>query len=341
MSFSPAWAATASTGTPRLAAISPYLSRRPAFTAFRTAATYLAGFRAGSWGRRDNVSVVVIDRGLRTTTVVWSRTSEGQTAEILARSTRALVVDVWGSARTIYAQDGRYVVELGGADCSQGCALGGPPLMLVEDAPAGSGAGPPPPAPTRQPTGGTGGDGGTEPAVTPTYTPTLRPTRTRYPKRTPTPTPTETPTPTPTGEPDLSASTKSATPSTVDYFEEVTFTITLRNNGSAAANVGLFDVPPLPYKAGSAVGGIWWDDAAGAIKWQGTLAIGEARAFMFTTYGPVPPVPHNTIYTNEVTIDDGVHPAFVRSVSVLANPEVTATPTAIVLALHLPLLVRP
>jgi len=129
------------------------------------------------------------------------------------------------------------------------------------------------------------------------------------------------------GEPDLSASTKSATPDVVDYYQEVTFTIILRNDGDAPATVSLTDVPPLPYKAGSAVGGIWWDDVAGAIKWQGTLAVGESRVFMFTVHGPVPPIPHDTIYTNEVTIDDGVHPPFVRSASVLANPWPTPTHT--------------
>ena len=101
----------------------------------------------------------------------------------------------------------------------------------------------------------------------------------------------------------------------------------LHNSGSAAADVELLDEPPLPYRVGSASGGIWWDDIAGAIRWQGRLESGESRVFTFSTYGPVPPVPHNTVYTNRVTIDDGVHPALVRSVSVLANPEATATPS--------------
>jgi len=168
------------------------------------------------------------------------------------------------------------------------------------------------------------------PTATPSPTPTDTPTPTRTPTATPTPahTPTATPTSTPAGEPDLSASTKSATPETVDYFQEVTFTIILRNNGTADAHVSLSDVPPLPYKAGSALGGIWWDDTAGAIKWQGTLAVGESRVFIFQVHGPLPPIPHDTIYTNEVTIDDGVHPPFVRSASVLANPQLTPTATA-------------
>jgi hypothetical protein len=190
------------------------------------------------------------------------------------------------------------------------------------------------------------------PTLTPTPTGTASPTPTPTPTVTPTGTPTPTctstltatPTPTPSGEPDLSASTKGAVPLLVDYFEEVSFFITLRNNGTVEANVDLVDVPPLPYKTGSAVGGIWWDDPATAIRWQGTLGAHESRVFMFTVHGPVPPVPANTVYTNEVTIDDGVHPAFVRRASVLANPQDTATPTPTVTtalqARYLPLLVR-
>ena len=162
---------------------------------------------------------------------------------------------------------------------------------------------------------------------TPTHTPTA--TTAPTPTATPTTTPTSTPTPTdtPTGEPDLSASTKSATPEVVNYFQEITFSITLRNDGDGPAEVNLTDVPPLPYKAGSALGGIWWDDVAGAIKWQGTLAINESHVFTFAVHGPVPTIPYDTIYTNEVTIDDGVHPPFVRSASILANPEPTPTHT--------------
>ena len=162
---------------------------------------------------------------------------------------------------------------------------------------------------------------------TPTHTPTATPSPTPTNTATPVHTPTATPTSTPAGEPDLSASTKSAAPETVNYFQEVTFTIILRNNGTGEAHVSLSDVPPLPYKAGSAVHGIWCDGTAGAIKWQGTLAVGESRIFTFQVHGPSPPIPHDTIYTNEVTIDDGVHPPFVRSASVLANPQPTPTAT--------------
>ena len=188
-------------------------SRRPAFTAFQTAATHLAGFRRGTWDRRDEVSIVTVDRGDRTTTVVWSRIPESQTVMVPARATRALVVDVWGSSRTIYPERGYYYVDVAGANCAEGCRMGGAPLMLVEQAafsaetaPAPASPTPPPvvvegttpisptlgatPAPDALPT--------PTPSFTPTPTRTPLPTATRRPTRTPTPTPTATATSTPT-----------------------------------------------------------------------------------------------------------------------------------------------
>lgn len=159
------------------------------------------------------------------------------------------------------------------------------------------------------------------PTHMPTSTPTITPTRTR------TPTPTATPTQTPVGVPNLFASTKSASPTVVAYFEDITYTIIVRNTGSAAATVNLSDQPPLPYMAGSVMGGIWWDDAAGLIRWQGTIAAGDSRLFQFQVRGPTPPIAHNTIYTNRVTLDDGVNPPIERSVDVLANPAPTPTAT--------------
>jgi hypothetical protein len=201
-------------------------SRRPAFTAYQVATNYLSGFRGGSWERRDDIAMVVVDRGDETTTVAWSRGPQPQTAMIPARTTRALLVDVWGSARYIYPERGYYYVELPGADCSQGCLIGGAPYMVVEGAPASADTAPPPSSPTpppiteeplpeengeRGPTATT--DPNALPTPTPSFTPTPTPTATSTPTATPTPTdtptPTATPTPTPTATP---TSTPTATP---------------------------------------------------------------------------------------------------------------------------------
>ena len=185
-------------------------SRRPAFTAYQVATTYLSGFRGGSWDRRDEISVVTIDRGARTTTVLWARTPDPQAAMIAARTTRALLVDVWGRAYYVYPERGYYFIDLPGANCAQGCLIGGAPFMLVEEAPLSADTAPPPASPTPPPVGDTAvGDTGIEaspdpdalPTPTATFTPTPTPTPTRTPTATRTPTPTPTPTPTATFTP--------------------------------------------------------------------------------------------------------------------------------------------
>ncbi|MGD2178726.1 MAG: hypothetical protein PVG71_12995, partial [Anaerolineae bacterium] len=186
-------------------------SRRPAFAAYQVAMTYLGGFRSGSWDRRDDISVVTVDRGEQTTTVLWSRTPQGQTAMIPARTTRALLVDVWGSVRPVYAERGYFFVDLPGANCSQGCWLGGAPYMLVEEAPASADTAPTPQPPTSPPPTETPtptdepGNGGTptssaviEAAPTRTATPTTTPSATASSMPSVTPSATVTPSPTPT-----------------------------------------------------------------------------------------------------------------------------------------------
>jgi hypothetical protein len=161
--------------------------------------------------------------------------------------------------------------------------------------------------------------------VTPTPTPTTTLTPTS--KATITRTPTPSPTPTALGDPDLSSSDKVAQPPVAKFYQEVTYAITLRNTGSGLAQVSITDDPPLFYTAGSASGGLWWDDSAGLIRWEGELSAGETRQFTYTVHGPSPPLAHDTLLCNSVTINDGVHPPFERQASVLANPRPTASAT--------------
>ncbi len=177
--------------------------RRPAFTAYQVATNYLSGFRGGSWDRRDEVSIVTVDRGSRTTTVVWARTPEPQTAMIAARTTRALLVDVWGAAYNVYPERGYYYIDLPGANCAQGCLIGGAPLMLIEEAPLSADTAPLPSSPTPPPVENADSDVTPDADALPTPTPTFTPTPTSTPTSTPTPisTPTFTPTPTATSTP--------------------------------------------------------------------------------------------------------------------------------------------
>jgi hypothetical protein len=184
-------------------------SRRTAFAAYQVATRYLSGFRGGSWDRRDDISVVTIDRGQRTTTVVWARTPEPQTALVPARANRALLVDAWGSTRYVYAEQGHYVLNLSGANCAQGCLMGGAPLMLVEEVALDAGAVSSSPLPTLPPAADL------DPIATATATPTPTPTPTVTPTRTATATPTASATATSTATPTASAtatSTPTATP---------------------------------------------------------------------------------------------------------------------------------
>jgi hypothetical protein len=165
-------------------------TRRPAFTAFQIAAARLSGFRSGSWERRDDISLVTIDRDWHTTTVVWSRTAEPQQAIIPARTTRALRVDSLGAATYVYPERGYYFIHLAGANCSPECLIGGPPVMLVEEAPVAAPTARAPSSPTPKPT---------ESAQTATPSPTQAPRATAVSVATspapPTAVPSETPTP--------------------------------------------------------------------------------------------------------------------------------------------------
>lgn len=165
-------------------------SRRPAFKAYQVATTYLAGFRGGKWDRRDDISVVTIDRGQETTVVFWSRTPEPQTAMIPARTTRGLLVDTQGAAYYVYPERGYYFINLPGATSG----MGGAPFMLVEEASVYASTAPTP-APSSQETP----DPDSLPTPTPTFTPS--PTTTPAPSPTSTPTPTSTPIPKPTHTP--------------------------------------------------------------------------------------------------------------------------------------------
>jgi hypothetical protein len=174
-------------------------TRRPAFTAYQVAANYLAGFRGGTWDRRDEISLVTIDRGDKTTTVVWARTPEPQTAVVAARTTRALVVDTWGASHYVYPDHGYYFIDLPGANCNPECV--GAPFILVEDAAVNASTAPLAASPTPLLGEGEAPDATVDPNALPTPTPTFTPTPTPTPTNTPTPTPTPTPTATPTVTP--------------------------------------------------------------------------------------------------------------------------------------------
>jgi uncharacterized repeat protein (TIGR01451 family) len=173
------------------------------------------------------------------------------------------------------------------------------------------------------------------PTSTPTSTlmPTDTPTNTSTPTATATPTatPTEIPTATPTTAlPDLSTSSKTADRETIGYCQPIYYTIELHNSGPAVAtSVCITDVVPslLTYFPGTVSGDAFYNSETNTITWAGSLASGETHTIRFGCSGPLPTIPHDTSIINEVVIDDGVHVPFTRSVTIIANPWPTATPT--------------
>ncbi len=168
---------------------------RPAFAAFQLAATYLGGFRSARWERRDEVSVVVVDRGSQVTTVTWARTPITQTLMLPAQTTRALLVNARGDAWIVHPDRGYYFLTLPGCPGEGICLVGGTPLLLVEENGAGAAAAPHP-SPTAL-----GVELPPPPTATPSPTPTPIPAATFTPPPTPTPSPTAPPTAVPTPAP--------------------------------------------------------------------------------------------------------------------------------------------
>lgn len=145
-------------------------SRRPAFAAYRVVTTYFAGFREVKWFQQGDVYVVTLDRGDRTTTVLWTTARTPRQFTLNAIAGEGLLVDETGQAQPITPQNGAYTIELPAATCSHGeCFIGGAPRLIVE---AGS------------------------PAQRPSLLPLASSTPTATPP--PTPSPTSTPAPTPT-----------------------------------------------------------------------------------------------------------------------------------------------
>lgn len=174
-------------------------SRRPAFDAYRLITTHYAGTVSAREERRPLYIVVTLERGNRTTRVVWARTQRGTTVSLPAIAAQARLIDQAGAEQTIAPVKGQYTLTLSGARCPPvspnadiphpPCIIGGKTYLLIEET-----GGTPLATEAATPTS-------TEtPAVrvtAPSPTATATPTPTETPTTTPTPTPTETPSPTP------------------------------------------------------------------------------------------------------------------------------------------------
>jgi hypothetical protein len=112
-------------------------SRRPAFDTYRVAIRLLADVRAAERERWDAVGQVRLTQPGRTTTVLFARLPDRQTARVPATADTAEWVDMWGQSETIAAEDGAFTVELPGALCLQTiadyCMIGGTTYYLIQD----------------------------------------------------------------------------------------------------------------------------------------------------------------------------------------------------------------
>jgi len=112
-------------------------SPRPAYAAFEVITTYYADTQDALTIDRPELRQVILDRGEQTTRVFWLKTLDGATISVPALAESARLVDRAGQVTPLTAQAGRYALSLEGAPCQPDaeCLMGGPPLLLVEDAP--------------------------------------------------------------------------------------------------------------------------------------------------------------------------------------------------------------
>lgn len=172
-------------------------TRRRAYYAYQTAIRYLSGVTGAERQRWDAVGQFRFLQGDRTTTVVFARLPEEQTVRIPATAATALLVNMWGEAETMTAENGAFTVSLPSPWCTQTvgdyCMIGGETYYLIQD-----------------PDGGEPPDGLPPPAIataTPPATAAVTPSATAMPPATATPLPTATAVP--------ATATATATPTAV------------------------------------------------------------------------------------------------------------------------------
>ena len=111
-------------------------SRRPAFDHYLIAIRLLGGVTAAERERWDAVGQVRLEQAEQTTTVLFARLPDPQTAYVPATSDTAELVDMWGRRETIEAVGEYFTVELPAALCLQTiadyCMIGGTTYYLIQ-----------------------------------------------------------------------------------------------------------------------------------------------------------------------------------------------------------------
>jgi hypothetical protein len=109
---------------------------RPAYYAFLVITRHFAGTEDALYIDHPDMRHVVLDRGARTTQVIWARPAARLVAAVPALGRTAQAIDQTGAERTIRPLFGYYLLTLDGAPCQPDaeCLMGGPPLVIVEEA---------------------------------------------------------------------------------------------------------------------------------------------------------------------------------------------------------------
>jgi len=110
------------------------------FRTTQVAINQLAGSAEVLWTERGAVSQVLVMHANEVTRIIWNRLPEPTSVEVPALGAEAQLVDMWGNMKVLVASGGRYTLALPAGECQETiedyCMIGGPPIYLVEGAPA-------------------------------------------------------------------------------------------------------------------------------------------------------------------------------------------------------------
>ncbi len=117
----------------------PDHSRRPAWDAYRVVTEQYAGFRWGHITREPLWAMVTLSTDVGAVRVLWARTDQGLLLTLPALAAEAALIDQDGRVQHLDGGRGWYEIALPAArrvDEHAGCFIGGPTVLLVEEAPA-------------------------------------------------------------------------------------------------------------------------------------------------------------------------------------------------------------
>lgn len=112
-------------------------SPRPAFDAWKTVIRYFGRVEQVQRAHTEQTDVVrLVHADGHETLVMWARTDQAVRVQINATAEKAQQIDAYGNINLLHASADGYVISLPPARCNDvdGCAVGGPPVLLVQPA---------------------------------------------------------------------------------------------------------------------------------------------------------------------------------------------------------------